>query len=239
MENTQYRYHMTLESSNAKTGPIPVTTSSRDTCPSSCAFKKNGCYADQHPMARHWDAVTQGTRGTDWETFLNAIRSLPYNQVWRHNQAGDLPMREDIKDCIDREALAQLIDANTHKRGFTYTHYPVIGVTSIYASNRMAIRQANANGFTINASANNDTEAEAMTNMGLPTCVTTTTDKPYALPNGRKVIPCPAQVREGVTCATCGNGKPLCSLADRQFVIGFIAHGAGKKRVINIINEGA
>ena len=32
--------HLTLSSSNIKTGPIPVTTSGRSTCPDACPLKK-------------------------------------------------------------------------------------------------------------------------------------------------------------------------------------------------------
>ncbi len=38
---------------------------------------------------------------------------------------------------------------------------------------------------------------------------------------------CPAQVKEGVTCSTCGNGTPWCSMHDRHFTVGFISHGPG------------
>lgn len=37
---TNYRF--TLKSANSKTGPIPVTTTSSDTCPNSCALKASG-----------------------------------------------------------------------------------------------------------------------------------------------------------------------------------------------------
>ncbi len=44
----------TRVSSNAKTGPIPVTTTSEETCPVSCPLKRNGCYADAGPLALFW-----------------------------------------------------------------------------------------------------------------------------------------------------------------------------------------
>jgi hypothetical protein len=86
------RFHLTRTSSNVKTGPIPVSTSSRATCPPTCPFLKNGCYADAGFYTRlHWDAVTRGDRGVPFADFLDHIRNLPAGQLWRHNQAGDLP----------------------------------------------------------------------------------------------------------------------------------------------------
>jgi hypothetical protein len=58
-------FHLTLKSRNVKTGPIPVSTSTRKTCPDSCPFKNNGCYAESGPLAIHWKAVTQGKRLTN------------------------------------------------------------------------------------------------------------------------------------------------------------------------------
>jgi len=44
------------------------------------------------------------------------------------------------------------------------------------------------------------------------------------------VVRCPAEYREGFTCRDCGNGEPLCARLDRNFIIGFTAHGAAKKK---------
>jgi hypothetical protein len=56
---------LTLKSSNDKTGPIPVSTTSRVSCPATCPLAGDGgCYADAGYYTRmHWDAVTAGTRG--------------------------------------------------------------------------------------------------------------------------------------------------------------------------------
>ena len=49
---------------------------------------------------------------------------------------------------------------------------------------------------------------------------------------------CPAQVKEGVTCSTCGNGTPWCSMHDRHFTVGFLSHGTGKKAAENCEKQG-
>ena len=64
----------------------------------------------------------------DWQSFLSAIYSLPVGQLWRHNQAGDLP---GIGNKIDVKQLGQLVKASEGKRGFTYTHKPLTKVNGL------------------------------------------------------------------------------------------------------------
>ncbi|MEG0068146.1 MAG: hypothetical protein RR740_26515, partial [Pseudomonas sp.] len=69
----EHTYHFTRVSGNAKTGPIPVTTTSADSCPPSCSFKGNGCYAESGPLALHWKAVTAGKRGGSLDELCTKI----------------------------------------------------------------------------------------------------------------------------------------------------------------------
>ena len=82
--------HITKKSGNSKVGPIPVTTSSADTCPKSCAMYDQ-CYAKTGPQSWHWNKVTAGKRGGNWSELTDFVRSLKPHQVWRHNVSGDLP----------------------------------------------------------------------------------------------------------------------------------------------------
>jgi hypothetical protein len=190
--------HLTLKSANAKTGPIPVSTSSAETCPDACPLKAKGCYAFYGNLARHWRKVTSGERGGSWRAFIRQVASLPTGQLWRHNQAGDLP---GVGDVIDAGALAELVQANKGKRGFCYTHKPVFGPHA--DANRRAIATANAAGLTVNLSANNVAEADKLADLDLAPVVTILpSDAPDAglTPAGRRWIVCPAE--SGVkTCA--------------------------------------
>jgi hypothetical protein len=218
------RIHLTPISSNVKTGPIPVTTSDASTCPDVCPFKKSGCYADSGPLALHWSKVSKGERGNDLSALAKQIRAFPRNQVWRHNQAGDLP---GIGNVIDSDALAQIVDANKGRRGFTYTHKPCEGANN--ASNLDAVKSANSQGFTINLSGNNLAHADRLANLqaGPVVCVVPeATESTFFTPAGRKGIVCPAQQRDDITCASC----QLCSRAMRSVIIGFRAHGTSKKK---------
>jgi hypothetical protein len=235
-----HRFHLTARSANAKTGPIVVTTSTAKTCPPACPFSRT-CYAKGGPLALHWRAVTTGERGAPWRRFLADLRvaldQAPRGQVWRHNQAGDLPGAGDRIDAAALEGLVA-VNAAAGARGFTYTHKPLIPAdapagaagAALARANLDAVVAANAAGLTINASANNlahvDALADALAGRA-PVVVVVAADAPetIATPAGRKVVVCPAQTRAGVTCATCR----LCSRADRKVVVGFRAHGTGAR----------
>jgi hypothetical protein len=228
-------FHVTPRSANAKTGPIVVTTSAAKTCPPACPLKRT-CYAKGGPLALHWAAVTRGDRGAPWRSFLGDLRAAlaktPRGQVWRHNQAGDLP---GAGDKIDRDALAELVELNATSgaRGFTYTHKPLIaedGDATLAEANLAAVVEANARGFTVNASANSLAHVDALASAlkgRVPICVVVEEkkEKVHVTPGGIKVVVCPAQTRSNVTCATCR----LCSRADRKVVVGFEVHGTGAK----------
>ena len=216
--------HLTLKSRNKKVGPIPVSTTSADTCPDACPLKSKGCYAASGPMSLHWHKVTAGNAGGNWPAFVDQIAALPTGQAWRHNQAGDLPGETDT---IDTGALASLVRANTGKLGWTYTHKPV---DAKHIANRRAIANANAGGFVINLSADTLAEADELASLNVGPVVVVLdaqegTKADTTTPEGRKVITCPATYRSDVTCASC----LLCARAKRTTIVGFPAHGTYRK----------
>ena len=219
--------HINLKSKNIKTGPIPVSTTSADSCPTVCPFNhknQGGCYAESGPLALHWRKVTEKARGESFTRFVEKIRDLPQGQLWRHNQAGDL---QGKGNRIDAKPLAALVDANKGKRGFTYTHKPMT------RANAALVANANANGFTINLSANSVAHADKLADLGVgPVVAVLPADasENTATPHGRKVVVCPATQRDDVSCATC----KLCAIAERDFIIGFPAHGAAKRKAESI-----
>lgn len=223
------KYHFIKQSANSKTGQIPVTYSQRETCPPSCPHYRSDCYAEDFYTRLSWDKVAE--RGGTLDALCASIAALPAGQLWRHNVAGDLPGEgEDI----DAAALGEIVRANIGKRGFTYTHKK--NADGLYWAS-----QATQWGFTVNLSADDagdaDTLAEADAGPVVAIVPMDTPEKSYT-PAGRTIIVCPAQTRDGVTCASCG----LCARADRGVIIGFRAHGtrarvadAKARRVIPIL----
>ena len=219
-----YRAHLSRSSSNSKTGPIPVSTTESSTCPPDCDQKET-CYAKYGPMLFHWRAVDRGDRGLEWPEFCDQIHRLPSRQLWRHNQAGDLPGNGHK---IDSDAFYQLVQANMGKRGFTYTHYPLT------VENLSMMEAATAAGFTVNVSCDSLADSDRVTDItDLPQAVvlpSTTTEKTLYTAGCRKVIVCPATYRDDVMCWNCA----ICHDASKErAVIGFPAHGT-KKKVIDI-----
>jgi len=244
------RISFTLTSGNAKTGPIPVSMSEPGTCPTACAFYDTGCYALYGKLSSSWRRIaTRG--GMAWRDFLAQVAALPDKQIWRHNQAGDLA---GAGDAIDVAALKALTRANIGKRGFTFTHKPMLVESmlstfqtqtqmrkeskfprSLIERNRAAVREANSNGFTINLSADSLEHADALAALKIaPVTVVLPEDaaRRSTTPSGKLVIVCPAQV-ETLTCETCG----LCAKPQRKAIIGFRAHGQFRSLVSEIVRS--
>lgn len=222
-----YKYHLTRVSNNKKTGPIPVSTTSYDSCPDRCGLKEV-CYASVGPLALHWNAVSYGERGISLEQFVESLDTLPRGQVWRHNQAGDLPHR---RGRIELASLVPIIQANMKRklRGFTYTHH------ELSEHNLYCIRFANQHGFVINVSTDTVSEAvDVYKNHKLPTVTLLPMDAPNVQEvQGVKIVACPAEKSGRVTCANC----TLCMSPKRQYVVGFRAHGS-RSRKADVIARG-
>ena len=217
---------LTPKSKNEKTGEITVSTSTKEWCPDSCPLKEAGCYAKHGHTGMHWRKVTAGERGTDWNEFVSKVEALPENTgIWRHDVAGDLPAENGI---VESGMMRSLIRSNRGKGGFTYTHHNA-------DDNAEIILEANHNGFTVNLSSNDVGEADTLAALAIAPVVTllpTASAKVTYTPAGRKVVRCPAETSEKVTCQSCR----LCQKTDRP-IIGFTPHGSGKKVTQEIASQ--
>ena len=222
------RVTITRTSGNTKTGPITTTRTERPSCPSTCALYNAGCYATLGRERMQWDRLNRHETGVSWDEFVSQIRRIvPNGVLWRHNTAGDLPHNNGN---IDYLKLKQLINANKGKKGFTYSHHV------LNDHNVISLQNANALGFTVNASCESVDEADrVMSEYNIPAVAVVHSEESrrfFTTTNGRKVVTCPAALHKGkVSCATCG----LCQLADREFVIAFPAHGVAKNKVNAVV----
>ncbi len=210
------KIHFIRRSNNRKTGAIPVTYSERKTCPPTCPHYEADCYGEDYYTRLNWDKVP--TRGASLPETCASIAALPLGQLWRMNVAGDLPGEGEE---IDPYALGEIVRANIGRKGFTYTHKK--SASAIFWA-----RHATQWGFTVNLSADDAGEADALAAHGLPlTCIVPMdTPERTTTPEGRPIVVCPAQTREDKTCETCG----LCQHADRAVIVGFRAHGTRAKQ---------
>jgi hypothetical protein len=113
---------------------------------------------------------------------------------------------------IDANKMRQLCKANQGRGGFTYTHHDPI-------ENAAIISECNQSGFTINLSSNSLAQADQYADLNIGPVVTLLSvgsGKVSYTPNGRKVVRCPAETSDRVTCSTCR----LCQKIQRP-IIGF------------------
>jgi hypothetical protein len=175
----------------------------------------------------HWGKVSSGERDKGWDAFLSALRTLQKGSLWRMSQAGDLP---GDADQLDTEKLTQIVEANKGLRGFTYTRKPLT------KENQTAIKEANQKGFTVNLSASNPSEADKKAQLGIApvVCVIPEDPKywPKRTPEGRRIVVC-LHTTHGLTCTQCG----VCASSRRTSVIGFPAHGTGKRKAERSTNQ--
>jgi hypothetical protein len=228
---------------NRKTGQIPTAYVAKESCPSSCPLRGNGCYAVTGNIGPHWRRMT----GVPWAKFCRMVAErLGPHQLWRYGVAGDLP---GFGGLIDRAALQLLTTANLRRPVIAYTHKPVLdGEHPAAASNRRFIAEAIDGGLLLNLSANNPSHADALAALDLAPVVSIlphvyarrhrslgrgqrewretigeyrdrVSTLPTHTPAGRRIAVCPASYTD-TTCQSCG----ACARA-RKAVIGFPAHG--------------
>ena len=126
---------------------------------------------------------------------------------------------------IDQEYLNALsLAVPTKGIAFTYSHFSPIHW----------IKKNGPGKTVINYSAKTATLAAKYIKMAVPTVATVALDfwngRKSVDSDGARFVRCPAEYLPQFGCAQCGNGDPLCARLDRDFVIGFTAHGVHKKK---------
>jgi len=224
-------YHLTRKSDNRKTGPIPVWSTGRTTCPNSCPLRDN-CYGDGWPLNQHFEHVTNGSTGINLPLLLKGLVSLDADRC-RGLDVGDLP---GDRINLDRSACVAIAKSLVHvNHAWCFSHYP------LNRHNVAVLRELIGHGLIVNASCHNLPSADAIADLDLPIACTVPRGglpRGTRTPAGRRCVQCPASLSEYITCATCGgNHGPLCARADRDYVIMFPAHGKTAKHVESLWRE--
>ena len=200
-------------------------------CPPGCPFFGAGCYGETNQSGtRIWREISTDTEnGLSLSELCAKIRSLKSGKIWRHNEVGDLP---GIGDKIDPDMLGRIVSANSGRRGFTYTHKPILTGPESRA-NRDHIRESNRAGFVINLSADGIDDVPDKVSLGIaPVCVVVPTEAPRTMRIGKvKILTCPAEYKADKNCRDCG----WCARPNRDYVVAFHAHGARKRMVSEIV----
>jgi hypothetical protein len=134
------------------------------------------------------------------------------------------PKSETGTDQLDSEYMQAVTDAVPRGgKAWTYSHFPYT-----------ALGLPAAGKTVINASCDNEAEAVAAMRAGRPAVFAAPLDTADSWPkkvDGVQFARCPADLSADFTCQRCGDGSPLCARGERNFVIVFVAHGTGKKKV--------
>ena len=212
-------FSFTAVSGNKKTGTMPVTRTDKSSCPLSCGSYA-GCYAKSGPSAIHWNKLNN--EGLTIDGLVSKIDTIERGAIWRMNEAGDLP---GINESIDTESMDKIIAVNSKRKlqGFTYTHKKSMQAIDY-------VQSANKKGFTINVSCDTIDEVKKFHAMGLPCVAISDTNKKVSYIDNIKLVQCPAEYNEKLTCKTC----KMCANSVRDYVIRFTPHGTSKKKIIPI-----
>lgn len=134
------------------------------------------------------------------------------------------PQGQHGADLLDTEYLAAVRQAVPRGgQAWTYSHFPA------------ELLPVPVKGETvINASCDTLEQALAAVAIGRPATLAAPADSAETWPrkiDGVRYIRCPAETSEGVTCSSCGAGRPLCARGGRNFVVVFVAHGQAARLV--------
>jgi len=126
---------------------------------------------------------------------------------------------------IDQEYLDALLHAKPSRGlSFTYSHFD----PQFWAQKMRAVNKT-----VINFSTDTPEHAAKHCRAGVPSVVvvpeTFWHGRKTAAPHGKTIVRCPAEYQNR-SCNSCGNGLPLCARMDRDFIVGFTAHGPNKRK---------
>lgn len=212
-------------SHNAKVGIVAATYAAQTSCPATCPLRGAGCYAESGPMALHTGRLNRANRSAiqvarDEAMAIDALKSgLPL----RLHVVGDCRTKATAR--IVSGAAARYIKRTGARAVWTYTH-----------AWRDVPRDAWAREVSVLASCENVGQVKEARAHGYRACAVVVASHPadgkaYNVEGVGKVVPCPNQVRDGVTCADC----KLCWSSDRDVVVAFAAHGGGAKKALRVI----
>jgi hypothetical protein len=209
-------------STNAKLGPVSATYASQSSCPRSCPWFGNGCYAER-------GLVGYQTRRLNRSALRGALRIAEAEARAIDTLTGDRLLRLHVVGDARTDAAARELGAaadrysrrgNAPRRGkkvWTYTH-----------AWRSVTRESWGDAVSVLASVETVRDARTPMAAGYAAAVVVAAferEGAYRI-DGVTVVPCPQQTR-GVTCRDCGLCRDDERLRAAGLVIAFQAHGSG------------
>lgn len=209
------RWQLRQTTCNRKLGDMATVTLSRSTCPPSCPLRGGGCYAESGPLRLHWDAVSDGRRGSEgWSELGTALVAWSKANPRRMIRIGDAGQITDEQGDVPGPIMRALRTIGP-RRAIVYVH-PTRGYWRRRASTLKAY------GVALNVSREGIVPWD-------PVVPQVTVVPRGTFAEGRRrvgdVVQCPAEYCD-TDCARC----KLCALPSRRCVVGFSAHGAQARK---------
>lgn len=201
--------HLVRKSSNEKIGPIATSYRPMTTCARDCRFlpeNEGGCYATGriNGMAKKYSRSY---------THDEAVAVIAGSPLFRDRVVGDLVDSVGNIDYDYMNSIAAVCDEAAVPL-FSYTHsWPSIDRSRV------------PDNYMLNASVESVNDASDAIDQGWDVCITSDDIVEGTIINGKRVVTCPAQTRENVTCASC----KLCS-KPRTSIIRFLIHGIARNK---------
>ncbi len=200
------------------------------TCPPTCPFW-DGCYAKKGKVGMYMKKL-EASAGSASIVELAQREAAAVDEL-----KGIYPLRGHVAGDCTTDETAQIVSASYDR--YTAKHgQPVWAYTHAWRT----VDRASWGGTSVLASCETLADAKLAMDKGYAVAVVTAKHPSDGKAHrdaatGIKAIPCPAQTRKDVTCASCG----LCLKADRLLAdnaaIEFEAHGPGAKAVRSALGE--
>lgn len=220
METYILDVHVIAKSGNRKTGSIPVTYRPMTTCPTDCPFLPTGTIGGCYGTGRLFGMAAKHSGKIDvesatWKVRLGKERGARY---LRDRVVGDVVTPEGT---LDREYIAGITQVALANKlvPFGYTH-----AWKQFTEQDMSFLLDS--GYVMNASTETHEDAERAIAAGMQAVIVDDDTPEGSIVAGRRLVTCPAEVRDDVSCASCG----LCAKPNRTVLIRFTTHGIARAK---------
>ncbi len=217
-----------MHSKNSKVGDVAATYAPiAQTCPVSCPLRDNGCYAQSGNVGFKVRRTEEYSAGMNGDT----VATLEGDEI--ADMATHSPVGHAMRIHVSGDATSDY-RALQMARGATVWNGPIWSYTHAWAE----VSRASWGRVSVLASCESVSQVILARLRGYAAALVVAhhpeNGRAFTTSEGVKVIPCPSQTR-GVLCTDC----KLC-LNDKLLLaqgacISFAAHGATKKRTLNVI----
>ncbi len=212
--------HVVAKPDNRKTGPLPATYRPMTTCPADCPFLPAGAAGGCYGTGRLFNIADRWAGNIDVQFASAKVRvgRDPAVRYLRDRVVGDV-LTPDGR--LDRRYVAGIarVAAENDLTAFGYTHAWRVFTAA-------DVRFLQRSGYVMNASAETHAGAVEAVERGLPVVLVDEMLPDGAMLGGRRIVTCPAETRQSVTCASCG----LCARPGRSSIVRFHPHGTAVRK---------